>query len=90
MPTSDPSSKARLRGRIGALSIHARYDSKALTAKARERFLERFLDEVDPKRELPEKERLRRAASARRAYFARLALRSANARARRARHRATG
>jgi hypothetical protein len=41
----------------------------------------RFLDEVDPERQLPEPERLRRAECARRAFFQRLALKSAQARA---------
>ena len=35
--------------------------------------MKRFLDEVDPDRVLPEPERLRRAAAARKAYFTRLA-----------------
>jgi hypothetical protein len=50
------------------------------TAKARAAFLERFVDQVDPDRRLSERERLRRAESARKAYFARLALKSAQAR----------
>jgi hypothetical protein len=40
----------------------------------------KFLREVDPNNELPEAERLRRAESARRAYYQRLALASAKAR----------
>jgi hypothetical protein len=40
----------------------------------------RFLDEVDPDRILPEAERKRRADHARKAYFTRLALKSAAAR----------
>jgi hypothetical protein len=44
----------------------------------------RFLDEVDPQRLLPEAERLRRATSARKAYFTALAYRSARARQKRA------
>jgi hypothetical protein len=43
----------------------------------------RFDDEVDPGRELPEAERRRRADQAKKAYFTRLALRSAQARRRR-------
>jgi hypothetical protein len=42
----------------------------------------RFLDEVDPDQVLPEAERERRAAVARRLYYQRLALASAKARAR--------
>jgi hypothetical protein len=62
-----------LRGRMGAYVGHARYDPRQTTAPARAAFLKRFLDEVDPDRILPEPERLRRAASARKAYFTRLA-----------------
>ncbi len=75
-----------LRGRMGAYVVHARYDPRQTTAPAREAFLRRFLDEVDPGRVLPERERLRRAAAARKAYFARLAyLASRRRRQRRAR-----
>ena len=77
-------SEAALRGRIGALVLHSRRDPRATTAKARQAFLGRFEREVDPDGMLPAGERQRRAAYARRAYFARLALRSARARARRA------
>ena len=76
----DPAEMA-LRGRIGAYTLHARHDARATTAKARASFLARFEREVDPDRVLPEAERLRRAESARRAHFARLALASARARA---------
>jgi hypothetical protein len=73
----------QLRGRIGGLAVHARHDSRVLTAPARAAFLARFEQEVDPDGSLPEPERARRAALARKAYFARLALRSAVSRARR-------
>ena len=77
-----------LRGRMGAYAVHARYDPHQTTAPAREAFLHRFLDEVDPGRVLPERERLRRAAAARKAYFTRLAyLASRKRRQRRARRR---
>lgn len=62
-----------MRGRMGAYALHARYDPRQTTAPARAAFLRRFLDEVDPDRVLPESERLRRAAAARKAYFTRLA-----------------
>jgi hypothetical protein len=74
------SARASLLGRIGAHSAHARHDSRHLTANARAAFLETFLNQVDPNHELPEAERLQRAAHARKAYFARLALKSAEAR----------
>lgn len=68
----------RLRARIAALALHASGGTN--TAPARARFLERFEREVDPERALPEQERQRRAEWARRLYFARLALASAQAR----------
>jgi hypothetical protein len=67
-------SLAAQRARIGGLALAASHDPKIYTAAARARFLDRFIDEVDPDRCLPEAERVRRAAAARRLYFARLAL----------------
>jgi len=75
-----PTAQRSLQGRIGAFVTHSRHDPRETTAAARAAFLSRFLDEVDPERELPEPERLRRAGMARRAYFARLAWRSSAAR----------
>jgi hypothetical protein len=69
-----------MRARMGAYTLHARYDPRATTKAARRAFNERFLDEVDPERRLPERERLRRADAARRAYFTRLAYLSARRR----------
>ncbi len=63
-------------------------DRSAATAAARAAALARFERQVDPDGVLPEKERLLRAESARRAYFQRLAIKSA--RARRARKVARG
>jgi hypothetical protein len=60
--------------------LHSKYDSKELTQPARDKFNQRFLDQVDPERVLPEAERQRRAEQARKAYFTRLALKSAVAR----------
>jgi hypothetical protein len=70
--------------RIGAHSLHAKYESSALTQKARASFLATFEEQVDPLHELSEAERLRRAQHARQAHMARLALKSAQARRRRA------
>ena len=83
MPGSlTPAQRSQL-ARMAAHSSWARTpDPAARTAPGRRRFLDRFADEVDPDRKLPEAERQRRAASARRSYFARLALKSAKARAR--------
>ena len=68
----DPAEMA-LRGRIGAYRLHATHDPRETTRRARESFLARFEREVDPRGELPDPERRRRALYARRAYFARLA-----------------
>ncbi len=77
-------SELSLRGRIGAYSLHAQYSPHETTKAARHAFLSKFLDEVDPERVLPEDERLRRAQAARQAYFAKLALKSVQARRRKA------
>lgn len=82
--------EAHLRARIGAYALHASRDPRETTRKARETFLARFLDEVDPERVLPEAERLRRAECARKAHFAKLALASARARRRRSRQNGGG
>ena len=76
-------SLASLRGRIGAFVLHSRYDSRELTASAREAFEKRFLDQVDKDRVLSEGERNRRAQHAKTAHFSRLPLASAKARAKR-------
>jgi hypothetical protein len=65
-------------GRIGAHESWARTpDRAARTRKAREAFLRRFEDQVDPDRTLPPAERAIRAEHARKAHFQRMALRSA-------------
>lgn len=71
-----------LRARLAAHSMHARNDSKKITAPARKAFLERFEHEVDPERRLHPEERGRRAEHALRAHMSRLALRSARTRRR--------
>jgi len=55
-------------------------DRTAATSAARAAFNARFDDEVDPDHTLTAAERARRADSARRAYFMRLALKSAQVR----------
>ncbi len=75
---------ARLRARVAALERWAQEpDPVAATQAARQAFLGRFETEVDPDGTLEPTERERRAHLARRAFFARLALASAQARARR-------
>ncbi|WP_454778103.1 hypothetical protein [Georgenia muralis] len=57
-------------------------DRSARTAPARAAMLARFEAQIDPDGILPPAERARRAEHARKAYFARLALKSARARRR--------
>ena len=73
-----------LRGRIGAYELHAQHDPRVTTRNARAAFNQKFLDQVDPDKSLPEAERNRRATAARKAYYARLALKSAQTRRRKA------
>lgn len=68
------------RARLAANERWSRQDPVEGTAKARRAAEDRFLDQVDPHRELPEGERQRRAASASKAHFQRMALASAKAR----------
>jgi hypothetical protein len=76
--------EAALRGKIGAYSLHSKHDPRETTAPARAMFLSRFERQVDPDGALSPEERTRRAGMARKAYFARLALKSAQSRRRRA------
>jgi hypothetical protein len=69
-----------LRSRIGAYTLHATHDPRQTTKPARDAFLARFERQVDPGSDLPEAERQRRAEAAKKAYFSRLALKSAQAR----------
>jgi hypothetical protein len=82
-----PPGERSIRARIGAETVHGLYDSRELTAKAREKSpssLNYWERKADPDGVLPEAERLRRAEHLRRAYFARLSLASAKARRRKA------
>ena len=73
----------QLRARLAAHESWARTTNPSQrTATARRAFLQRFVTEVDPDGVLPEVDRARRAESARKAYFTRLALKSARARRR--------
>lgn len=86
MPVNTTPAQRRLQAQAAAHARWAQHDPVAGTARAREKFLNRFIEQVDPERELDEKERLRRAESARKAYFAGLALKSSKARAERAKN----
>lgn len=77
-------SERSMRARLAAHSLHSQRDSTELTAKARSAFLSGFERQVDPSGVLTPQERHRRAESARKAHFTRLALRSAQARRKRA------
>lgn len=67
-----------LRARLAAHALHAKVaDPAAHTAPARRAFLDRFEREVDPEGVLPPAERARRGDHARKAYYTRLALKSA-------------
>lgn len=69
-----------MRARMAAYMLHARSDPRETTKAARRAFNQRFVDQVDPDRRLPDHERRRRAEAARRAYFTRLAYLSARSR----------
>jgi hypothetical protein len=80
MPKSRTPSERSQQARMAAHVLHSKHDSEKLTRSARAKFAERFVNEVDPDRLLPERERNRRAEQARKAYFTGLALKSARAR----------
>ena len=80
MPALRPEDRAL----IASIAAHASWarttDPGARTANARRAFTDRFERQVDPDGALSPVERARRAGHARKAYFARLALLSAQAR----------
>jgi hypothetical protein len=77
-------SERTLRARLAAHASWANTtDPVARTEPARRAALARFERQVDPDGRLTAEERARRAAHARKAYFASLALKSAQARCRR-------
>lgn len=79
MPLTE--SERKLRATIAAHESWARTgDRTARTSKAREAFAAKFEQLVDPDGTLPPAERRQRAESARKAHYARLAFRSAQAR----------
>lgn len=73
-----------LLGRLGAYTMLSRNDPHEITKAARAAFVSKFERDVDPDGVLPSEERLRRADMARKAHYIRLALKSAEARRRRA------
>ena len=82
MPAERLSPEQRsLRARLAAHSKWANTDPVEGTAAARKAALDRFEKQVDPDGTLQPAERARRATHARKAYFTKLALKSAQARA---------
>lgn len=79
---SDPESRSL----VGKIAAHASWantpDRTARTAPARAALMEKFERQVDPDGVLSPAERAKRAESARKAYFLRLALKSADSRRR--------
>ena len=77
-------SQRTIRAKIGAYSLHAQHDSHVVSAPGRAAAAKKLnaslLTEIDPKGRLSEAERARRLESARKAHFAKLALRSARVR----------
>ena len=72
------------RGRLGAYTSWAKTDDRAArTLPGRRALLDKFETEVDPEGKLPIQERAKRAEFARKAYYQRLAMKSAAARQRR-------
>ena len=80
MPVTDPAERFM----TATIAANTRWahepDRTAATSPARAAFNKRFEDEVDPDRTMTPTERGRRAESARKAYFMRLALKSARSR----------
>jgi hypothetical protein len=77
------------RGRIGGLVTSSRYSGDQLTSKARAAFIESFAEQarVDAAargEEITQEEATRRGEAARRAHYAKLALRSVQSRRRKA------
>jgi len=83
MPASPLTPRERtLRARLAAHSRWAQDDPREGTSKARKTFYDSFLTKVDPDGVLPEAERQRRAESARKAHYTKMALASARSRRR--------
>lgn len=80
MPAHDPTERTL----VAQVAAHSKWaktaDRAAATAPARQAYLERFERQVDPDGRLDPETRAQLAESAKKAYFARLALKSAKAR----------
>lgn len=85
MPNPASPSERSLLARIASHESWAKTDDRtARTANARQAFRDRFENEVDPDGVLDPLERAKRAEHARKAYYTRLALKSVQARRKRA------
>jgi hypothetical protein len=82
-----PDSLASLKGRLGAYALHATHDPRETTVPARRAAEARFEREVDPDGILDPAERARRAEYAKKAFFTRIALKSAKVRRENARRK---
>jgi hypothetical protein len=79
-PTRSEAERRQI-AKIGGLTSWANTTDRTMrTQPGRDAFLARFEDQVDPQRRLSPQERARRAEAAKKAYFARLALKSAQKR----------
>lgn len=70
----------RLMGRLGAFTMHSKYNAKELTKPARAAAWKRYLDMVDPERKLTPEDRDARATAARHAQMIRMSQKSQAAR----------
>lgn len=85
MSASTPATDRAMIARVAAYVKWASCEDRtAATAAARKAFADRFAQQVDPDGKLSPAERAKRAEAAKRAYFQRLALRSARVRRARA------
>lgn len=80
MPAADPSERFMLASVASNTRWATETNRTAATSAARAAFNKRFEEQVDPDRRLSPAERAKRVESARRAYFMRLALKSAQSR----------
>lgn len=80
----DKHSRHSLQQSIKAELMHAKYDPQYITSKARAAFMDSFETKADPEGVLSVEERRRRASHLRRAHMKTMALKSADARARKA------
>lgn len=87
MTPSQMSQRARIAA-YSRLANSTEEERRAMSERGRKSFMARFDDQVDPDRVLPEAERQKRAEYARKAYFARLAFKSAQTRAKKKRPQA--